>query len=78
MCGILGTIPASDTSIFNKALDTLNHRGPDSKGAFHDENISLGHTRLKIIDLSNKAAQPMHFPFSLIENEVKYNTGGGG
>ena len=74
MCGILGTIPASNANIFESALNTLNHRGPDSKGIFHDNNISLGHTRLKIVDLSNKAAQPMHFHF----NDFSNNNGGGG
>ncbi len=64
MCGILGTIPFSNPDIFNKALNTLTHRGPDNKGIFHNEVVSLGHTRLKIIDLSNNGAQPMHFPLN--------------
>ncbi len=42
---------------------SLEHRGPDANGKFTDgsngDGISLGHTRLKIIDLSEKAAQPM-------------------
>ncbi|TLE10684.1 hypothetical protein [Helicobacter bilis] len=71
MCGILGTIPSSNTELFNRALTTIHHRGPDSNGVFHNENISFGHTRLKIVDLSNKAAQPMHFPLNI-------DNGGGG
>ncbi|EEO23035.1 MULTISPECIES: asparagine synthase (glutamine-hydrolyzing) [Helicobacter] len=71
MCGILGTIPSSNTELFNRALTTIHHRGPDSNGVFHNENISFGHTRLKIVDLSNKAAQPMHFPLNID------NVGGG-
>jgi len=40
---------------------SLNHRGPDDKGCFFDQDIgvSFGHTRLSIIDLSNHASQPM-------------------
>ena len=38
---------------------SLEHRGPDASGKYSDGNVSLGHTRLKIIDLSEKAAQPM-------------------
>lgn len=39
--------------------DTLVHRGPDQKGAWVGEGISLGHRRLSIIDLSEQARQPM-------------------
>ncbi|WP_104696415.1 hypothetical protein [Helicobacter trogontum] len=72
MCGILGTIPSSNTKMFEKALKTINHRGPDSSAVFHNGNVSLGHVRLKIVDLSNRATQPMHFPLNT--NDV----GGGG
>ena len=37
---------------------SLSHRGPDDKGFFNNENISLGHNRLSIIDLK-KSKQPM-------------------
>jgi len=39
--------------------DTLRHRGPDDRGIYLDANISLGHTRLSILDLSPKGHQPM-------------------
>ena len=32
--------------------------GPDSKGYFFDKYVTLGHSRLKIIDLKN-GSQPM-------------------
>lgn len=69
MCGILGTIPPSDPMKFAKALDTLAHRGPDSQGVFHNQYISLGHTRLSIIDLSHDASQPMNFPINSQEKQ---------
>lgn len=57
MCGINGFTFENKFAIeeMNKLLD---HRGPDSNGTYI-EGISLGHTRLKIIDLSERAAQPM-------------------
>jgi len=37
----------------------LAHRGPDGEGFFVDNEISLGHRRLAIIDLSERGKQPM-------------------
>ena len=37
----------------------LEQRGPDSEGSYFNGAIGLGHRRLAIIDLSNRAAQPM-------------------
>ena len=37
----------------------LKHRGPDGHGFYHDDYLSLGHTRLAIVDLSQQATQPM-------------------
>ncbi len=34
-------------------------RGPDADGFFHEGHVALGHRRLKILDLSQRAAQPM-------------------
>jgi len=35
------------------------HRGPDDTGIFVNDSISFGHNRLSIIDLSDRASQPM-------------------
>jgi asparagine synthase (glutamine-hydrolysing) len=64
MCGLFGvvdTIRLTDFDIQDskKALETLNHRGPDGSGVWFDEHVFLGHTRLSILDLSEKASQPM-------------------
>lgn len=77
MCGILGTIPATDENIFKIALDKLKHRGPDSYGIVNiDNNITLGHRRLAIIDLSNNAHQPffdVSKRFCIVFNGEIYN-----
>ena len=39
--------------------DALIHRGPNDAGHYTDRNVSLGHRRLSIIDLSKKGHQPM-------------------
>lgn len=60
MCGILGTIPSVEKNLFKFSLDQLIHRGPDGYGVWTDADlITLGHRRLSIIDLSEKANQPM-------------------
>jgi len=40
-------------------LSLLKHRGPDGNGIYSDSTITLGHTRLSIIDLSERGKQPM-------------------
>ena len=55
---------------------SLTHRGPDSSGIHEQDNIGLGHVRLKIIDLSAEANQPFHSKdqrFTLVYNGEVYN-----
>jgi len=63
MCGITGYISVNKYDE-KKILDLLAHRGPDGRDSFSDflfnKNIFLGHTRLKIIDLSPAGSQPMY------------------
>ena len=59
MCGIFGLINRNSKNIADNIIKELSHRGPDDKGIYKDENVVLGHTRLSIIDLSDKAHQPM-------------------
>ncbi len=40
--------------------DAQRHRGPDAGGLWSDADVTLGHRRLKIIDLSSAADQPFH------------------
>lgn len=58
MCGIAG-FNWEDQKLINNLNKLLKHRGPDSSGIYIDKNISLGHTRLSILDLSKKGNQPM-------------------
>ena len=48
-----------DRNKFFTGGNLLSHRGPDSKGDIFLENFSAIFYRLKILDLSNKANQPM-------------------
>jgi asparagine synthase (glutamine-hydrolysing) len=59
MCGIVGAIGKLDNKIIHRSLDSIFHRGPDSNGIYLKDNLFLGHARLSIQDLSEKANQPM-------------------
>ena len=61
MCGIFAVVSSSlDRASFEKALNLLNHRGPDYAASSFFENVALGHTRLSILDPSTMGHQPMH------------------
>lgn len=59
MCGICGIYGVKDEALVRKMVATLRHRGPDDSGIYVDDNISLGHARLSINDLSERGRQPM-------------------
>jgi len=59
MCGIAGIIGDSPPECIASMVAAMRHRGPDDSGIFREEGIALGMTRLAIIDLSQKAHQPM-------------------
>jgi asparagine synthase (glutamine-hydrolysing) len=60
MCGIIGVVGKFERENFIKALSKIAHRGPDDTGIYHHDNLSLGHQRLSIQDLSENGHQPMH------------------
>jgi len=66
MCGIAGEIHFDTTQASPRALsamaDAMQPRGPDGSGLFLQGRVGLAHRRLKIIDLSDKAQQPMVDP----------------
>lgn len=66
MCGIFALISPKgrfSRSQVNKALATLNHRGPNASEIYHssleDQDLWFGHTRLAIIGLGDEGAQPL-------------------
>lgn len=63
MCGICGILNLDnkpvDVETINKMCEVLKHRGPDNKGVYIKNNIAFGHQRLSIIDLSERANQPL-------------------
>jgi len=58
MCGIVG-FSWDDKNLVKKLTESLKHRGPDQQGTYTDSQVSLGHTRLSIIDVSERGRQPM-------------------
>ncbi len=58
MCGIVG-FNWEDVSLIRGMAKALVHRGPDDSGFFTSQDISLGHRRLSILDLSVNGRQPM-------------------
>jgi asparagine synthase (glutamine-hydrolysing) len=80
MCGIAGIVSQKNLqppeAAVRKMTSSLEHRGPDATGIYISENISLGHCRLSIIDLSDNANQPMFDftkRFSIVFNGEIYN-----
>ena len=65
MCGILGFIQKDSYKDLKRLTSLQKHRGPDGSGAFQDENISLIHNRLSIIDIEG-GSQPMNDGHNII------------
>ena len=59
MCGIAGYFGHGDERALKNMGNQLRHRGPDDEGFYLKGNVGLAHRRLSIIDLSQKAHQPM-------------------
>jgi asparagine synthase (glutamine-hydrolysing) len=66
MCGICGEILTrdgiADPAAIARMTAAMQARGPDGGGQIVRNRVGFGHRRLKIIDLSEKAAQPMADP----------------
>ncbi|HZE69212.1 MAG TPA: asparagine synthase (glutamine-hydrolyzing) [Pyrinomonadaceae bacterium] len=67
MCGIVGVLSFNNSAFrvsepyLVRMRDVMSHRGPDGAGIFvsPDRRLGLGFRRLAIIDLSERAMQPM-------------------
>ena len=80
MCGIAGEIRFDNERPSVSVIDAMNARqaprGPDGQGTWAHAHVALGHRRLKIIDLSDHAAQPMSDPdlgLTIVFNGCIYN-----
>lgn len=81
MCGLLGFIDYNKKISkvnFDIAIDTMEKRGPDARGAdiqsLSNCNIGLGHRRLSILDLDARSNQPFFDDdLGLIFNGEIYN-----
>src|ERR671912_2553520 len=72
MCGIAGFVnldgAPADASVLGAMTDMIRHRGPDDRGTLRLSlrggipDTALGFHRLKILDLSARAHQPMTSP----------------
>ena len=59
MCGIVG-FNWEDEKKIKFLASLLNHRGPEQEGFHVADGVSIGHKRLRIIDLSEKGRQPIY------------------
>jgi len=59
MCAIFGIVGEYDVSLAKKSIALLSHRGPDFCGIVQKKDLFIAHNRLSIVDLSEKASQPM-------------------
>ncbi len=78
MCGFAGFVdfnePYSTREDLIKMQKSILHRGPDDAGYFYSPGIGLCHARLSILDLSQKAHQPMRRGFlTLVYNGEIFN-----
>ncbi len=82
MCGICGEMRFDKTKISfddkTELLNSIKFRGPDNTGIYNSYNNSvfLGHSRLSIIDISEKSNQPMLdsvLGMTIVFNGVIYN-----
>lgn len=60
MCGIFGVFgqQISEETCY-ACTDRIGHRGPDARNIWQEEDVSFGHRRLSIMDLSSNGIQPM-------------------
>ncbi len=78
MCGIaLIQGPGIGDKEIRSMVKLLGHRGPHHQDIERvDRDLAMGHTRLKILDLSDQANQPMYSPdgrYCMIFNGEVYN-----
>ena len=80
MCGFSGEVrrdgAPADVSAVARMTGTMHDRGPDGSGVWAAGRVALGHRRLKVVDLTEHAAQPMVDPelgLTIAFNGMVYN-----
>lgn len=75
MCGLAGFLNFPNHVDHAKAASVIQqHRGPDSQDVWTEENISLAHQRLSIIDVDPRSDQPMQKDkYVIVYNGELYN-----
>lgn len=75
MCGILGLYSKDNQEASALNLDLLKHRGPDHQDTHHINAVTLGHTRLAIVDVAygQQPLQTSDGRYHLISNGEIYN-----
>ena len=79
MCGIAGMIDPrleleEGKALLERMLRSIRHRGPDYSSSWLEMPVLLGHNRLSIIDLSDRANQPMAYDgLVIVYNGEVYN-----
>ena len=74
MCGIAGWVGPGARTKVESMISVVEHRGPDGGGIYAADNVSLGHRRLAILDLSKDGSQPMaRGPITVVFNGEIYN-----
>lgn len=73
MCGING-FTGNDEKQISDMNSKISYRGPDDKGIYTTKNISLGHVRLSILDLTDAGHQPMFYTRDLGASSEKFRS----
>jgi asparagine synthase (glutamine-hydrolysing) len=73
MCAIHGII-GNRESIIEHMIQAAHHRGPDGNGKWKDDDVTLGHNLLSIVDTETNSQQPwIHEDLVLTYNGEIYN-----
>jgi asparagine synthase (glutamine-hydrolysing) len=63
VCGLVGILrldgEPADARNIDCMLSPMLHRGPDGRGSWAEDELAVGHLRLSILDLSERAGQPI-------------------
>ena len=73
MCGIGGMLGSPDKDVLFRMIDLMDHRGPNGRGIFVEDQCGLAHARLAILDIHG-SPQPLHGPnrHAVVNGEI-YN-----